>query len=250
MQHTAVAALLIATFTTPALASTSFAQEHSHSHSSSSAQASASARVDIQTHGSSSTNHSSTNHSSTAHSSTAQAQASAQASAHSSSGDGHSSRDYDYDSDYAYDDSSDDEYDEYDETRTEHRRYKRRRDRSTHRHYKRRRDTHRHDSHCSHQVDAREAMSQVRFAAFLGQIRNEDFSSGRLRVVKMAAQHNFFTSAQITAVVHTMTFSTNRVESAVMLYPRVLDQDAYYQVFAAFTFESNKRDVRKRLAMD
>jgi hypothetical protein len=92
-------------------------------------------------------------------------------------------------------------------------------------------------------------MPHDQFVSFLSQIKSESFSSGRLRVVRMAAEHHYFTSAQVAAVVDVMTFSSNKVESAVLLYPNVVDQGDFYRVFAAFTFEANKEEVQKRLAL-
>jgi hypothetical protein len=92
-------------------------------------------------------------------------------------------------------------------------------------------------------------MSDAEFAAFMAQLEDEHFSSGRLALIQMVARDNYFTSAQTRAVVSSLHFSSSRVESAVLMYPRVVDQDNFYQIFSAFTFQMPKEEVRRRLAI-
>ncbi|MFP4597686.1 MAG: DUF4476 domain-containing protein [Persicimonas sp.] len=92
-----------------------------------------------------------------------------------------------------------------------------------------------------------EAMSDADFYALLESIKAESFSSGRMRVVEHAVKYHYFSSAQVRQIVEVMTFGSNRVEVAVLLYPEVVDPANFYQVFSAFTFESNKREVQERL---
>lgn len=92
-----------------------------------------------------------------------------------------------------------------------------------------------------------EAMSDADFYALIESIKAESFSSGRMRVVNHAVKYYYFSSAQVRQIVEVMTFGSNRVEVAVLLYPEVVDQANFYQVFSAFTFESNKREVQERL---
>lgn len=92
-------------------------------------------------------------------------------------------------------------------------------------------------------------MADAQFSQLITQIHNEPFSEGKLGLVSLAAQYNYFSSAQVSSVVSALTFSSDKVEAAVMMHPMVLDPQAFYQVFAAFTFESSKREVRARLGI-
>lgn len=92
-------------------------------------------------------------------------------------------------------------------------------------------------------------MSDEQFAEFLVSLRAESFASGRMRLLQVAARDNYFTAAQVQTVVAELTFSSNKVDAAVLMYPRVVDQDDFYTVLGAFTFESSKRAVRQRLSL-
>lgn len=279
MKRTAAHALLIASLICPSLAATSFAHDtsraHSHSHAEASASASASATVTINGH---------TSTSSSSSQASASASVGHTHNGHTHYEEDYSyDEDYDYDDGYGdYDGYEDDyEYEENDRSKRDrrakkHRKHRRkeraRRDRRRRQHpghpHRRQRGerghTHRCTSSCDHQHthydgcghagyddgydhDHVEAMSDREFSRFVAQIQAENFSSDRLQLVQVAAAGNYFTSSQVTAVVHLMTFGSNRVDAAVLLYPRVVDQDDFYQVFAAFTFDSNKRKVRKQL---
>lgn len=92
-------------------------------------------------------------------------------------------------------------------------------------------------------------MHDAQFAQMIAQIQAEPFSSGKMSVLTIAAEYNYFSSAQTRAVVSSLTFSSDKVEAAVLLYPKILDPGAFYQVLSAFTFESSKEEVRTRLAL-
>lgn len=92
-------------------------------------------------------------------------------------------------------------------------------------------------------------MEDVQFYRMVAQIEDEPFPSGKLSIISMAVDYNYFTSAQVYTVLNALTFPSDKVEAAVLLYPMVLDPDAFYQVFGAFTFESSKEEVRARLGI-
>jgi|GEM_PF-2704382 len=92
-------------------------------------------------------------------------------------------------------------------------------------------------------------MDDVQFYRLVTQIENEPFSEGKLRIISLAAEYNYFSSAQIYTVIASLPFSADKIEAAVLLYPMVVDPDAFYQVLSAFTFESSKEQVRARLGL-
>lgn len=92
-------------------------------------------------------------------------------------------------------------------------------------------------------------MDDAQFTELLIQIGNEPFSSSKMNVIQMAVDYNYFTSEQTRKVVASLTFSNDQEDAAVMLYPRVVDQDAFYTVMPAFTFESSRSEVQTRLGL-
>ena len=92
-------------------------------------------------------------------------------------------------------------------------------------------------------------MDSEEFAVFIAHLRAESFSSDRLSLVRTVAADNYFTTAQVATVIREMSFSSDRVDCAVLLYPRVVDQSDFYRTYSAFTFDSSKREVQARLGI-
>lgn len=90
-------------------------------------------------------------------------------------------------------------------------------------------------------------MSPRHFSHLLAAVYAQPFSNSRLQVVLVAAQHNYFTSAQARRLVGAMTFSNDRVNAAVALYPQVIDQGNFFEVMGAFRFQSARTQVSVRL---
>lgn len=107
------------------------------------------------------------------------------------------------------------------------------------------RDTRRHH----HRDRAPAAMSPADFDQLLASVEDESFSDGKLRVIKMAAKQNYFTADQAKQLVAAMSFGDNKVEAAVLLYPQLVDQGNFFKVMDAFTYDSNKEKVQKRLGL-
>ncbi len=106
------------------------------------------------------------------------------------------------------------------------------------------------EAHAEDRFDAHEAvMSSSSFARLLRQVDDEMGSDAELRVVRAAAAHNLFTSAQVAALVEVATMRGTRVEVAVMLYPVVVDPEYFHEVLDALTFDASKREVVDRLGL-
>lgn len=96
----------------------------------------------------------------------------------------------------------------------------------------------------------KKAIADADFQKLLAGIKKESFDDNKLPLVKDAVKYHYFTCAQVATLVKTMTFSDGQVQTAVTLYPRVMDPANFQlDVLPAFTFESDKDKVRKALGL-
>ena len=72
----------------------------------------------------------------------------------------------------------------------------------------------------------------------------------RVALIREMGTGGRFTSAQVRALLETFNFDDDRVEAAVLLYPKVVDRETFFQALEAFTFPFNRDEVRKRLELD
>ena len=79
-----------------------------------------------------------------------------------------------------------------------------------------------------------------------GAIRSESFSDDKLAVLRDASRGRQFTSAQVRGLMDLFAFSDDKVDAAVILYPKVVDQQNWYTVYGALTFSSDKDALRAR----
>lgn len=90
------------------------------------------------------------------------------------------------------------------------------------------------------------AVSPEEFSRIRSAVAAESFSDDQLAVLRSASQGRRFTSAQVSTLMRQFSFSDDRIEAAVMLYPRVADPQNWYTVYDALTFSSDKEELRKR----
>ena len=83
------------------------------------------------------------------------------------------------------------------------------------------------------------AMSDSEFAAFLDSVKS-GFSSDRLKKIKEVP----LTSAQCKVLVNVFSFTSEKIEAMIEMYPQVVDKRNYYQVIDMLTFTSEKDQVR------
>jgi hypothetical protein len=91
------------------------------------------------------------------------------------------------------------------------------------------------------------AMNDRDFRALADQVGRAAFADDKLAVVQTAAQTNFFTVAQVVALMQLASFDDTRVEIAVTCAPRVLDGDRWFEVYGALTFSSSRETLRSRV---
>lgn len=91
------------------------------------------------------------------------------------------------------------------------------------------------------------AMADRDFRALTAQIGRAPFADDKLGLVKTAAQTNYFTVAQVVAMMQLASFDDTRVEIAVACAPRVIDGDRWFEVYGALSFSSSRDALRDRV---
>ena len=88
------------------------------------------------------------------------------------------------------------------------------------------------------------------FARLLQSLRRETFDSGKLSFVRTVSRMNSFSSEQARQLLEQFDFDNDRVEAAVLLYPRLTDPENFFRVLEVFSFDSGRESVRKRLKLE
>ncbi len=91
------------------------------------------------------------------------------------------------------------------------------------------------------------AMSAAQFQSLTAAIDDEGFSDGKLRVLRDAAQGNFFTSDMVGKIIELFGFDKDKVEAGVICYPKVVDKENFYTVYSHFDFDSSKDELKKKI---
>lgn len=98
------------------------------------------------------------------------------------------------------------------------------------------------DSGC--QPDYIPSMSPGQFKALMNSVNSEAFDDNKMRIIKMAALNNDFTSAQIAAMVSSLTF--NQVKMAKELFKNCTDPENYLTTVGnSFTYSTDKMALEK-----
>lgn len=84
------------------------------------------------------------------------------------------------------------------------------------------------------------AMNDQLFLAFIETISKENFDSGRMPIAKQVIDQNYFTAEQVKQLLPLFTFEDNKLEMAMNLYGRTVDQQNYFVVYSTFNFSTTK----------
>ena len=84
------------------------------------------------------------------------------------------------------------------------------------------------------------------FSSIYSAVAAESFGDDQLAVLRSASRNRRFSSAQVSSLMQLFSFSDDRIEAAVMLYPQVSDPQNWYTVYGALTFSSDKDALRQR----
>jgi hypothetical protein len=87
-------------------------------------------------------------------------------------------------------------------------------------------------------------MDDKAFAGLLAAVGDESFSDDQLGLIQGAAGSNHFTCAQVAALMETFSFSTDQVQVARTLRPRIVDPENSHLLNAPLDFSSDKDAVQ------
>jgi hypothetical protein len=78
-------------------------------------------------------------------------------------------------------------------------------------------------------------------------ISNESFDNSKLTVAKQVVSANPMTASQILGICKLFSFESNKLEFAKFAYSNCVDQNKYYLLNEAFSYESSKRELNNYL---
>lgn len=86
-------------------------------------------------------------------------------------------------------------------------------------------------------------MSNAEFGLAMNQMERESFDDGKLRIAKGIVNGNYLLAQQVKVLVGEFSFKDSQEELALYAYPKTYDQNKFYIVYDAFTFDSSKDKV-------
>lgn len=102
---------------------------------------------------------------------------------------------------------------------------------------------------CNNPVIYPMPMDPASFGNLKATINNAAFESTKLSILKQALPYNNFTTTQVVDLMNIFAFESYRLEVAKLMYPQTLDQQNYYIVNNAFSFNSSINDLQSYIAM-
>lgn len=86
-------------------------------------------------------------------------------------------------------------------------------------------------------------MNKQLFQAFFDNVKNEPFEKDRIALINAALASSDFTTDQCIQLVKFYTFDNERMKIMKMIYPRIVDKEAFFMVINSLTFSSNKKKM-------
>ena len=87
-------------------------------------------------------------------------------------------------------------------------------------------------------------MNDQLFQTFYKEMKNEPFKDDRMKLLNAALAGSDFTSAQCLQLTKLYTFDDDRMEIMKIMYPRIVDKDAFFTVINTLTFGSSKEKMK------
>lgn len=78
--------------------------------------------------------------------------------------------------------------------------------------------------------------------------RDASFDDTKIGMVSNVAKHTSFKTVQIYDLIKSLSYEKGKVELAKLLYSKCVDQQNFYQVYEAFSFDSSKRELNAFIA--
>lgn len=87
-------------------------------------------------------------------------------------------------------------------------------------------------------------MNDQLFQTFYKEMKNEPFKDDRMKLLNAALAGSDFTSAQCLQLTKLYTFDDDRMEIMKIMYPRIVDKEAFFTVINTLTFSSSKEKIK------
>ena len=87
-------------------------------------------------------------------------------------------------------------------------------------------------------------MNDQLFQTFYKEMKNEPFKDDRMKLLNAALAGSDFTSAQCLQLTKLYTFDDDRMEIMRIMYPRIVDKEAFFTVINTLTFSSSKEKMK------
>ena len=87
-------------------------------------------------------------------------------------------------------------------------------------------------------------MNDQLFQTFYKEMKNEPFKYDRMKLLNAALAGSDFTSAQCLQLTKLYTFDDDRMEIMKIMYPRIVDKEAFFTVINTLTFGSSKEKMK------
>lgn len=88
-------------------------------------------------------------------------------------------------------------------------------------------------------------MNSRLFQKFLEDVKNEPFEKDRISLINAALANSDFTCGQCIQLLKLYTFDNERMKLMKMMYPRIIDKQAFFTVIDILTFSSSKEEMNK-----
>lgn len=87
-------------------------------------------------------------------------------------------------------------------------------------------------------------MNDQLFQTFYKEMKNEPFKDDRMKLLNAALAGSDFISAQCLQLTKLYTFDDDRMEIMKIMYPRIVDKEAFFTVINTLTFSSSKEKMK------
>ena len=94
---------------------------------------------------------------------------------------------------------------------------------------------------------APQAMDAARFADLTADIKKAPFADGKLDLVRDAVAHHHFNVDQVVAVMQLIPMSSDKVEAAALMHPRLVDPQDFFKVYKHIPFSGDQDALRARV---
>lgn len=76
-------------------------------------------------------------------------------------------------------------------------------------------------------------------------LKKESFEKEQLNVLGVAARYGYFSVDQLIRIIDVFSFSSGKISAVKIVFPRVADKYNSYNLIGAFTFSTDKEELKK-----